>query len=185
MKALLIILACFALTACNRGAKLQQQSATVIASQTAKDTTVVQAADRIDIVAPQPVVRVETDTIRAAVKAAPAAQVEQIIIKQAARIKDLEDAATRTIKLIIFGIAAAGMIAGAVIAFYLQQPRAGTSIAVGATAAFGLGLAYEWAQRNQWAIGISVAAVAVGAALMYANRWYSRAETASVPSKVS
>lgn len=164
----------FLSTGCNRGAKLQQQGATVIASQTAKDATVVGAADRIDIAAPAPAVRVETDTIRAAVKAAPAAQVEQIVAAQSARIKDLEDSATRTIKLVIFGIAAAGMIAGAVIGFYLQQPRAGGAIAAGAAAAFALGLAYEWAQRNQWAVGISFALVAAGGALMYANRWHSR-----------
>jgi len=184
INALLILgmAACLAVLSagCNRGAKLQQQGATVIASQTAKDATVVGAADRIDIAAPAPAVRVETDTIRAAVKAAPAAQVEQIVAKQAARIKDLEDSATRTIKLVIFGIAAAGMIAGAVIGFYLQQPRAGGAIAAGAAAAFALGLAYEWAQRNQWAVGISLALIAAGAALMYANRWHEKHRQTSV-----
>lgn len=205
----LALAACLALTGCSWGGKPRPQPFTpptsaelgrVVSAHEGKDRAIVEEAAKIDAIAPE--ARPHTDAQRAAVAAAPAADVAALratidtLMKarttDAATIADLrtqlEKSNSRTDQIIRLGFAGFGalLIAGAVIIALMAAKAGGVFVGVGpmqagAIAAAGCTMlfasfAYGWALRNQTLVmSIFGACLVAAAVLWYSNRKHATA----------
>jgi hypothetical protein len=206
MRAALILL-CLALTGCAWGSKPRPQTLAtpsaaelgrVVSAHEGKDRAIIEEAAKIDAIAPE--ARPHTDAQRAAVAAAPAADVAALRASidaltkaratDAATITDLraqlDKANSRTDQIIRLGLAAAGAVCiglGILSAFLAAKvallfPGLGPRISLG-IGALGTGFlfcsfAYGWAMRHQTLVMSVAACLAVAiAALFYANRHHA------------
>ena len=175
-------------------------SAPVVAGQEAKDKAITEQATAIRTEHPPAAPR--ADAILAAIAAAPAADVASLAAQFDAAIKDRDDrirslqsqlarvtkerddlknGVRRAVTIMLYGLSALLVAGGVVIALLgakvaIFGPRAGMSVIAAGGSLFALASAFDWLQRNPWAVGISLAFLAVGAAFMFANHLWAKEE---------
>ena len=183
----LAITLAIALQGCNtfRKSKPPANTVPVLTKQAVKDEKIVQAADVIDTVtAPTPVaaeVKVQTDVIRAAVKEAPAADVvaltkslESAVAKAQQRADKAEAKSNTAIKVAIFGISSLVTMAGVALMFLGAQigfagPRMGLSVAAAGITGVGIGIAFDFATKHPWVVGVSLGFIVLAIGIAIAN----------------
>ena len=171
LAALLLLTACATEPVAVRAPVAAPEAAPVVAGQVTKDTTVKASADRIDgIVQGDPVaapVRVETDAIRAAVAANPAADVKALAVQFEEAIKLLREqlaaADARSTKL-------DGIIDRMRSAEQRSQALWFRGVAIGAMALAGL---LGWARQTQLAAAAAFCGIlCLGLAQLVSQSWF-------------
>lgn len=183
----LAIFLAIALQGCNTFKKPKPlvNTVPVLTKQAVKDEKIVQAAAVIDnVTAPTPVaeeVKAQTDVIRAAVKEAPAADVvaltkslESAVAKAEARADKAEAKSNTAIKVAIFGVSSLVTMAGVALVFMGAQigfagPRMGLSVAAAGITGVGIGIAFDFATKHPWVVGISLAFIVLAIGIGIAN----------------
>jgi len=151
---------CLLFTGCNTARKLSPavESAPILASQEGKDTTIVSEAAKIDAIAPA--AKPHTDAQRAAVAAAPAADVAKLVNGYDAKIKELTDQIVGLNK----------MIENLKDAEQKKQVATLRWFGLGALAIAGL---LAWAQQVRFAaVGALVGIVSLGLAQLISQPWF-------------
>jgi hypothetical protein len=195
----LLLLACIAVVALLAGCASKPaptrppvNAAPVVASQTGKDAVIISEAAKIDAIAPA--AKPHTDAQRAAVSAAPAADVARIvaefeaaakadaeeIIRLRAELASARDSVDRVIRIGGYALAAIlGALAAASLFLAAQVPwlgpRISASLAAASISIFAMVWAYEWTKAHPWITAISGACILIAAALAYANHLHSKA----------
>ncbi len=167
-------------------------SAPVVASQEGKDRTVLEEAAQIDAVAPE--AKQHTDAQRAAVAAAPAAEVAKLAKDYEARHaqdekekaqlrKERDEARNQTDRTIIVGgyaLVALLAASGAATFFLMAQipflgPKIGFALLAASGSVFVMLQAYQWTKAHPWITGVALLFIAVAAALAVANQHHHKA----------
>lgn len=191
MRLFLAIFLAILFTGCATFRKPQKGiSAPTVAKQEQKDASIVSAADQIDVLAaPTEValpVKEQTDAIRAAVKEAPAADVAGLVrsiearaAKAEERAAKAEDRGTLAIKTAIFGLSTLVTMAGVALVFMGAQigfagPRMGLSVASAGLSGIGIGIAYDWATKHPWIVGVSLGFIVLAIGIAIANHLNSK-----------
>lgn len=175
MRPLLAIVLAILFTGCATFRKpVKGTSAPTVAKQVQKDQTILGAADQIDVIT-QPTavaesVKEQTNSIRAAVKESPAADVASLAKSLEERVARAEEAAAKAkdkaegvLRTILNGICLLGFIAGVSLAFLGSKfpfagPAMGGSLALGSAAGMALLTARQWALDNKWVMWVLLAA---------------------------
>ena len=189
----LAVICLLALTGCSQTPAIRPVvvSAPIISSQEGKDTTVLAEALKIDAIAPS--VRVHTDAQRAAVVAAPAADVSRLVKALEAEsgqlrkeivtlTKERDEARNQTDRTIIIGgyALAALFIAAGVATFFLMAqlpflgPKIGFALIGAGSSVFALLQAYQWTKAHPWATGITLLFLVAAGALALANHSHAK-----------
>jgi len=189
------LLALLALTGCStsRAPALRPAvvSAPVVASQEGKDRTVLSEADKIDDLAPA--AKPHTDAQRAAVAAAPAADVsrlvkaleaeaEQLLKEIATLTKERDEARNQTDRTIIIGgyALAALLVAGGVATFFLMAqlaflgPRIGYALIGAGGSVFVMLQCYQWTKAHPWVTGATLLFLVAAGAFAAANQVHAK-----------
>jgi len=192
--AVILVLLLFVSSGCNHTPRPIQptvESAPILASQTGKDVTIISEAAKIDAIAPA--AKPHTDAQRAAVAAAPAADVAKLskdyeakLKEQAERIADLtkllEEARNQTDRTILvsgYALSALLVSLGVATFFLMAQlaflgPRIGYALIGAGASVFAMLQAYQWTKAHPWVTGIALLFLAVAAALAAANHLHSK-----------
>jgi hypothetical protein len=158
--AVILLAVLFALNGCNTARKPSSaiEPAPILASQEGKDTTIVSEAAKIDAIAPA--AKPHTDAQRAAVAAAPAADVAKLVNGYEAKIKELTDQIVGLNK----------MIENLKDAEQKKQVATLRWFGLGALAIAGL---LAWAQQVRFAaVGALVGMVSLGLAQIISQPWF-------------
>jgi hypothetical protein len=189
------ILCLLALTGCStaRAPALRPAvvSAPIVASQEGKDRTVLSEAAQIDNLAPA--AKPHTDAQRAAVAAAPAADVSRLIkaleaeaaqlLKEIATLtKERDEARNETDRTIIIGgyALAALVVAGGVATFFLMAqlaflgPRIGYALIGAGSSVFVMLQAYQWTKAHPWVTGATLLFLVAAGAFAAANQVHAK-----------
>jgi len=188
------VLALLCLAGCSRSpvAPLRvPASAEIIGGQKGKDATVLAEADKIDAITPD--AKPHTDAQRAAVAAAPAADVEKLdaqwkaVVAQLTKERDearreRDEARNATDKAIIIGgyALAAILLALGVASFFLAAqvpllgPRISIALIAAAASVFGMLQAYQWTKAHPWITGITGLLLLVSGVLAYSNHLHHK-----------
>ncbi len=189
------LLALLALTGCStaRVPALRPAvvSAPVVASQEGKDRTVLSEAAQIDAIAPA--AKPHTDAQRAAVAAAPAADVSRLVkaleaeaaqlLKEIATLtKERDEARNQTDRTIIIGgyALAALLVAGGVATFFLMAqlaflgPRIGYALIGAGGSIFVMLQAYQWTKAHPWVTGATLLFLVAAGAFAAANQIHAK-----------
>jgi len=193
------LLALLALTGCStsRAPALRPAvvSAPVVASQEGKDRTVLSEAAQIDAIAPA--AKPHTDAQRAAVAAAPAADVSRLVKAleaEAAQLrkeiatltKERDEARNQTDRTIIIGgyALAALLVAGGVATFFLMAqlaflgPRIGYALIGAGGSVFVMLQCYQWTKAHPWVTGATLLFLVAAGAFAAANQIHAKESTA-------
>ena len=158
--AVILLAVLFALNGCNTARKPSPaiEPAPILASQEGKDTTIVSEAAKIDAIAPA--AKPHTDAQRAAVAAAPAADVAKLVNGYEAKVKELTDQIVGLNK----------MIENLKDAEQKKQVATLRWFGLGALAIAGL---LAWAQQVRFAaVGALVGIVSLGLAQIISQPWF-------------
>jgi len=189
------LLALLALTGCStsRAPALRPAvvSAPVVASQEGKDRTVLSEAAQIDAIAPA--AKPHTDAQRAAVAAAPAADVSRLVksleaeaaqlLKEIATLtKERDEARNQTDRTIILGgyALAALLVAGGVATFFLMAqlaflgPRIGYALIGAGGSVFVMLQCYQWTKAHPWVTGATLLFLVAAGAFAAANQVHAK-----------
>jgi len=189
------LLALLALTGCStsRAPALRPAvvSAPVVASQEGKDRTVLSEAAQIDVIAPA--AKPHTDAQRAAVAAAPAADVSRLVkaleaeaaqlLKEIATLtKERDEARNQTDRTIIIGgyALAALLVAGGVATFFLMAqlaflgPRIGYALIGAGGSVFVMLQCYQWTKAHPWVTGATLLFLVAAGAFAAANQVHAK-----------
>jgi len=189
------LLALLALTGCStsRAPALRPAvvSAPVVASQEGKDRTVLSEAAQIDAIAPA--AKPHTDAQRAAVAAAPAADVSRLVkaleaeaaqlLKEIATLtKERDEARNQTDRTIILGgyAIAALLVAGGVATFFLMAqlaflgPRIGYALIGAGGSVFVMLQCYQWTKAHPWVTGATLLFLVAAGAFAAANQVHAK-----------
>jgi len=189
------LLALLALTGCStsRAPALRPAvvSAPVVASQEGKDRTVLSEAAQIDVIAPA--AKPHTDAQRAAVAAAPAADVSRLVkaleaeaaqlLKEIAILtKERDEARNQTDRTIILGgyALAALLVAGGVSTFFLMAqlaflgPRIGYALIGAGGSVFVMLQCYQWTKAHPWVTGATLLFLVAAGAFAAANQVHAK-----------
>jgi len=189
------LLALLALTGCStsRAPALRPAvvSAPVVASQEGKDRTVLSEAAQIDAIAPA--AKPHTDAQRAAVAAAPAADVSRLVkaleaeaaqlLKEIATLtKERDEARNQTDRTIIIGgyALAALLVAGGVATFFLMAqlaflgPRIGYALIGAGGSVFVMLQCYQWTKAHPWVTGATLLFLVAAGAFAAANQVHAK-----------
>jgi len=189
------LLALLALTGCStsRAPALRPAvvSAPVVASQEGKDRTVLSEAAQIDAIAPA--AKPHTDAQRAAVAAAPAADVSRLVkaleaeaaqlLKEIAKLtKERDEARNQTDRTIIIGgyALAALLVAGGVATFFLMAqlaflgPRIGYALIGAGSSVFVMLQCYQWTKAHPWVTGATLLFLVAAGAFAAANQVHAK-----------
>lgn len=166
-------------------------SAPVVASQEGKDTAILSEAAQIDAIAPA--AKPHTDAQRAAVAAAPAAQVVELVkafekqkaqdeADKATLRKERDEARNQTDRTIIIGgyALAALLVAAGVATFFLMAqlaflgPKIGYALIASGASVFAMLQAYQWTKAHPWITGIALLFLVAAAALAVANHAHAK-----------
>jgi hypothetical protein len=192
------LLALLALTGCStsRAPALRPAvvSAPVVASQEGKDRTVLSEAWQIDAIAPA--AKPHTDAQRAAVAAAPAADVSRLVkaleaeaaqlLKEIATLtKERDEARNQTDRTIIIGgyALAALLVAGGVATFLLMAqlaflgPRIGYALIGAGGSVFVMLQCYQWTKAHPWVTGATLLFLVAAGAFAAANQVHAKEST--------
>ena len=195
MNSTVALLALLALTGCStsRAPVLRPAvvSAPVVASQEGKDRTVLSEAAQIDAIAPA--AKPHTDAQRAAVAAAPAADVSQLVkaleaeaaqlLKEIATVtKERDEARNQTDRTIILGgyALAALLVAGGVATFFLMAqlaflgPRIGYALIGAGGSVFVMLQCYQWTKAHPWVTGATLLFLVAAGAFAAANQVHAK-----------
>ena len=195
-----LLLLAFALTGCKTptGNRPPIDAKPTITAHEGKDRTILSEAAQIDAIAPQ--AKPHTDAQRAAIAAAPAADVAALVARYEAQakadavskaqlqrdnarlVKDLASAHEKTDRVIRLGgyALAALLTAAGVASFFLAAqlpmlgPRIGIALVAAGASVFAMVQAYEWTKAHPWVTGITLALLLVAAVLAYANQLHAR-----------
>jgi len=193
------LLALLALTGCStsRAPALRPAvvSAPVVASQEGKDRTVLSEAAQIDAVAPA--AKPHTDAQRAAVAAAPAADVSRLVkaleaeaaqlLKEIATLtKERDEARNQTDRTIVLGgyALAALLVAGGVATFFLMAqlaflgPRIGYALIGAGGSVFVMLQCYQWTKAHPWVTGATLLFLVAAGAFAAANQVHAKESAA-------
>jgi len=189
------LLALLALTGCStsRAPALRPAvvSAPVVASQEGKDRTVLSEAAQIDAIAPA--AKPHTDAQRAAVAAAPAADVSRLVkaleaeaaqlLKEIATLtKERDEARNQTDRTIIIGgyALAALLVAGGVATFFFMAqlaflgPRIGYALIGAGGSVFVMLQCYQWTKAHPWVTGATLLFLVAAGAFAAANQVHAK-----------
>ena len=158
--AVILLAVLFALNGCNTARKQSPavESAPILASQEGKDVTIVSEAAKIDAIAPA--AKPHTDAQRAAVAAAPAADVAKLVNGYETKVKELTDQIVGLNK----------MIENLKDAEQKKQVATLRWFGLGALAIAGL---LAWAQQVRFAaVGALVGLVSLGLAQLISQPWF-------------
>jgi hypothetical protein len=194
MKRTLALVALLCLVGCRTApavARPPVASAPVVLSQEGKDTTVLAEAAKIDAIAPD--ARQHTDAQRAAVAAAPAADVAKLAKAFESQIADLGKTITRLTKerdearnqtdrtIILGGYALAALLVSAgVAAFFLMAqlaflgPKIGYALIASGASVFCMLQAYQWTKAHPWITGVALLFLVAALALAFANHHHAK-----------
>ena len=189
------LVALIALTGCStsRAPALRPAvvSAPVVASQEGKDRAVLSEAAQIDAIAPA--AKPHTDAQRAAVAAAPAADVSRLVkaleaeaaqlLKEIATLtKERDEARNQTDRTIIIGgyALAALLVAGGVATFFLMAqlaflgPRIGYALIGAGGSVFVMLQCYQWTKAHPWVTGATLLFLVAAGAFAAANQVHAK-----------
>jgi len=166
-------------------------SAAIVDGQEGKDRVVIAEAAKIEALAPA--AKPHTDAQRAAVAAAPAADVSRLvaefkdgiekrdaaIAKLTADLAEAKNATDRTIRLGGYALAALLAAAAAASLFLAAQvpflgPRISAALGAASVSVFVLLQAYEWTKAHPWATGITGLCLLIACVLAYANHLHHK-----------
>lgn len=193
MKRILAAITLLALIGCQNAPAPRRpvQSAPVVAGQEGKDATVLSEAAQIDAIAPE--AKPHTDAQRAAVAAAPAADVSRLVKayeaegdqlrkENATLTKERDEARNQTDRTIIIGgyALAALLVAAGVATFFLMAqlpflgPKIGFALIGAGASVFAMLQAYQWTKAHPWITGITLLFLVAAAALAFANHAHNK-----------
>lgn len=166
-------------------------SAPVVASQEGKDRTIISEAAQIDAISPA--AKPHTDAQRAAVAAAPAADVSRLVkaleaeaaqlLKEIATLtKERDEARNQTDRTIILGgyaLSALLVAAGVATFFVMAQlpflgPRIGYALISAGGSVFVMLQCYQWTKANPWITGVTLLFLVVAGVFAVANNLNSK-----------
>jgi hypothetical protein len=194
MKRTLALVALLCLVGCRTAPAVTRPpvaSAPVVLSQEGKDTTVLAEALKIDAIAPE--AKPHTDAQRAAVAAAPAADVAKLAKAFESQIADLgktitrltkerDEARNQTDRTIILGgyAAVALLVASGVATFFLMAqlaflgPKIGYALIAAGGSIFAMLQAYQWTKAHPWITGVALLFLVAALALGFANHHHAK-----------
>jgi hypothetical protein len=166
-------------------------SAPVVSSQEGKDRAILSEAAQIDAIAPA--AKPHTDAQRAAIAAAPAADVAKLVkaledqfrdaTKMIAQLtKERDEARNQTDRTIIIGgyaLAALFVSAGVATFFLMAQlaflgPKIGYALIASGGSVFAMLQAYQWTKAHPWITGIALLFLVAAGALAFANHAHAK-----------
>jgi hypothetical protein len=194
MKHTLALFALLCLVGCRTAPAVARQpvlSAPVVASQEGKDRAILSEAAQIEAIAPE--AKPHTDAQRAAVAAAPAAdvgklakafesQIADLVRDNAKLTKERDEARNQTDRTIIIGgyAVAALLVSAGVATFFLMSqlaflgPKIGYALIAAGGSVFTMLQAYQWTKAHPWITGITLLFLVAAGALAFANHAHDK-----------